>query len=88
MRARLTFLDKVRFNFGGGAIVWSANVQGCTDRSNWSLGFRSDIQLTDLVFEGEVKWLTEPHQHGLVTGAKFQYVNPENGSAFALGVVL
>jgi hypothetical protein len=88
MRARVTFLEKAIFNFGGGHLAYNANVQGCLERSGWTLGFKADIQLTDLVFEGTVEWLIEPKGEKLLTGTKFQYVNPGTGAPFALGVVL
>lgn len=86
MRARLTFDKTVTWNYKT-FLAWTANVQGVPARAMWTLVFRPDIALNDLCFEGNVEWLADPKDQGLVSGAKFQYVTP-TGEVFARGEVL
>lgn len=87
MRARLTFTDKIMWNYKS-FIGWNAVVQGCPERANWTLCFKPDIALTDKCYEGVVEWLAEPKELKLISGTKFQYINPATGEPFALGEVL
>jgi len=87
MRARLTFTDKVVWNYKT-FMAWEGFVQGCPERSGWTLIFRPDIALTDKCFEGTVMWDREPKNEKLISGTKFQYLMPSNGQAFALGEIL
>lgn len=87
MRARLTFVDKVQWNYGS-FLAWGANVQGVPTRGGWTLVFKPIVSLNELCFEGEVEWLAEPKQLGFVSGVKFQYLNHSTRSPFAVGEIL
>lgn len=86
MRARITFSEKVFWNHGN-HIAWTANVQGCPERSMWTLVFTPEYALNEVCFEGRVKWLAEPTMHGIDAGTRFTYLNPD-GRVIATGEVL
>jgi hypothetical protein len=87
MQARLTFLGQVAWNYKS-YIGWNANVQGCPERSGWTLFFRPDYALNETCFMGQVEWLQAPKHEGLASGTKFSYIIPGTNQVIAVGEVL
>lgn len=79
MKARIKFTGKPFFNFPPDRLVCPGILLGrAEDRRMWSLCFTASKQISNVVYEGDLRWLVAPVEQDFGKGIRFQLIsNPQ-----------